>query len=47
MKKALFYGSSFTWGTGLFLWDFDGYHKKYYYSEIHVWGEAYVSGIIK
>jgi len=29
-NKALFYGSSFTWGNGLWIFDFDGYHKKYF-----------------
>jgi len=27
-NKAHFYGSSFTWGHGLWLFDFDGYHKE-------------------
>ena len=27
---ALFYGSSFTWGNGLWLFDFDGFHKPYF-----------------
>lgn len=28
--KALFYGSSLTKGNGLWMFDFDGYHKKFF-----------------
>ena len=42
MKKALFYGSSFTWGTGLFLWDNDGYHKKYYSEKDWDWSNIII-----